>query len=85
LRGTALDPLGRTGPRRQERALIRWYRETLEPLLDSLDASTLDLAVEIAGAPDRIRGYEDVKTRSVHQVQAEVREKLENAAHQPAA
>jgi indolepyruvate ferredoxin oxidoreductase len=63
LRGTALDPFGRTEERRTERALVAEYRACIEELLRGLDARTLPLAVEIARIPEDIRGYGHVKAR----------------------
>jgi len=63
LRGTALDPFGRTAERQAERALIGEYRRSVEELLSGLDASSLALAVDIARIPEEIRGYGHVKER----------------------
>jgi indolepyruvate ferredoxin oxidoreductase len=61
LRGTALDPFGRTEERKTERALIVEYRQCIETLLKGLNADKLALAVEIASIPEDIRGYGHVK------------------------
>ncbi|WP_019042410.1 indolepyruvate ferredoxin oxidoreductase family protein [Comamonas testosteroni] len=64
LRGTALDPFGRTEERRTERALIVEYRQCIDTLLTGLTGLTADklaLAVEIASIPEDIRGYGHVK------------------------
>ncbi|MEB5966251.1 MULTISPECIES: indolepyruvate ferredoxin oxidoreductase family protein [Comamonas] len=63
LRGTALDPFGRTEERRTERALIVEYRQCIDTLLTGLTADKLALAVEIASIPEDIRGYGHVKER----------------------
>ena len=63
LRGTALDPFGRSQERRTERALIGEYRAAVEELLGELSAPKLALAVEIASIPEDIRGYGHVKDR----------------------
>jgi indolepyruvate ferredoxin oxidoreductase len=63
LRGTALDPFGRSAERRTERALIGEYRASIDELLSSLSADRLALAVEIARIPEEIRGYGHVKER----------------------
>jgi indolepyruvate ferredoxin oxidoreductase len=63
LRGTALDPFGRTEERRTERALIGQYRACIVELLAGLDAAKLAQAVEIARIPEEIRGYGHVKAR----------------------
>ena len=65
LRGTPLDPFGQTGVRRVERALITEYRDLVTRILDALNSGNLATAVEIAGLPDMIRGYEEVKLGSV--------------------
>ncbi|MEG0445213.1 MAG: indolepyruvate ferredoxin oxidoreductase family protein [Comamonas sp.] len=61
LRGTALDPFGKTEERKTERALIAEYRQCIETLLAGLTADKLALAVEIASIPEDIRGYGHVK------------------------
>ncbi|WP_313083243.1 indolepyruvate ferredoxin oxidoreductase family protein [Pulveribacter sp.] len=63
LRGTALDPFGKTEERRTERALIQEYRACIEELLAGLAPERLALAVEIARIPEDIRGYGHVKER----------------------
>ncbi|MGD9986300.1 indolepyruvate ferredoxin oxidoreductase family protein [Pseudonocardia sp.] len=65
LRGTRFDPFGAAAVRRVERSLITEYRTLVEGLLQDLSAGTLPRAVEIAGLPDMIRGYEDIKLASV--------------------
>src|SRR4029079_14862534 len=71
LRGTALDPFGRTEERRSERALIDEYEQVIEKLLAGLSRETLPLAVELASLPEQIRGYGHIKARSI----AEARKK----------
>jgi len=63
LRGTAIDPFGRTEERRTERRLPVEYRETISRLLSSLNADNLAKAVAIASIPEDIRGYGHVKER----------------------
>ncbi|MGV8826274.1 indolepyruvate ferredoxin oxidoreductase family protein, partial [Methylibium petroleiphilum] len=70
LRGTALDPFGRTEERRTERALVGEYRACIEELLATLDAPRLALAVEIAAIPEDIRGYGHVKARHLADARA---------------
>ena len=77
LRGTPLDPFGWLAARREERALIAWYRETVDALLADLDAAKLDWAVEIAEAPREIRGYEGIKRMSAERTRAWVAERLQ--------
>ena len=63
LRGTALDPFGKTEERRTERALIGEYRAVIDEVLVTLNAGNLGLAVQIARLPEDIRGYGHVKER----------------------
>jgi indolepyruvate ferredoxin oxidoreductase len=63
LRGTALDPFGRTEERREERALIAEYRADIEELLGGLSPVNHALALELARVPEQIRGYGHVKAR----------------------
>jgi indolepyruvate ferredoxin oxidoreductase len=65
LRGTRLDPFGRTEVRRTERALITEYREVVDQLLAGLTAGNHELAIQIAALPDMVRGYEDIKLATV--------------------
>ncbi len=65
LRGTRLDIFGHAAVRREERQLIAWYKTLVEAVLDRLSPATHALAVEIAGLPDGIRGYEEIKLSNV--------------------
>ena len=65
LRGTALDPFGRTEERRTERAMISEYEQAIERLLGGLTRDNLPLAVEVASLPEQIRGYGHIKARSL--------------------
>jgi indolepyruvate ferredoxin oxidoreductase len=51
--------------RRVERALPTEYGQAIDEQLARLGPQTLAQAVEIAGLPDLIRGYEQVKLNSV--------------------
>jgi indolepyruvate ferredoxin oxidoreductase len=61
LRGTALDPFGRTAERRLERSLIDAYEARIRELLGALTPERLAVAVAIAAVPHTIRGYGHVK------------------------
>jgi indolepyruvate ferredoxin oxidoreductase len=61
LRGSAADPFRLLESRREERALIDWYRALLADAVEQLRPTTMDTAVAIAELPEMIRGYEDVK------------------------
>jgi indolepyruvate ferredoxin oxidoreductase len=68
LRGTALDPFGKTEERRVERALIGEYEALVHELIGSLSADKLPLAIELANLPDGIRGYGHVKENNLRAV-----------------
>jgi indolepyruvate ferredoxin oxidoreductase len=70
LRGTALDPFGKTEERRTERALIGEYRTAIDELLAGLTPDRLALALEIARIPEEIRGYGHVKERHLKAARA---------------
>jgi indolepyruvate ferredoxin oxidoreductase len=65
LRGTALDLFGYTEERRMERALIGEYEQSIERLLRRLSAQNHALAVQIASAPEEMRGFGHIKRRNV--------------------
>ncbi|MEJ6021505.1 indolepyruvate ferredoxin oxidoreductase family protein [Ramlibacter sp. PS4R-6] len=70
LRGTALDPFGRTEERRTERALVGQYRASLEQVMAQLSAGNHETAVEIARIPEQIKGFGHVKERNLHAARA---------------
>jgi len=72
LRGTGIDPFARSEARRLERELLNWYRELLDEMTTAVTEENFDTALEILRAPDRIRGYEQVKMTNAEQVRAEV-------------
>ncbi|MBI2216623.1 MAG: indolepyruvate ferredoxin oxidoreductase family protein [Candidatus Rokubacteria bacterium] len=73
LRGTPLDPFGHAAVRRVERALIAEYRGLVERAVATLSPETHERAVKLAGLPDLVRGYEDVKLRGVQRFREEAR------------
>ncbi len=68
LRGTMLDPFGYTAARREERELVTWYESLLDQALDVLTEDNYPDVSELLRLPDEIRGYEEVKRRSVLRV-----------------
>jgi len=84
LRGTALDPFGRTEERRAERALIADYEADMAAALAALSPATLATAVSLASVPDRIRGFGHVKEKAMREAAAE-RARLLDRLRQPAA
>jgi indolepyruvate ferredoxin oxidoreductase len=82
LRGTAFDIFGYTEERREERALIVQYQETLDMMLAKLSANNLDAAVTVASVPEEIRGYGHVKAQHIKRAMAN-RDELLNAFKAP--
>ncbi|MGI4900203.1 MAG: indolepyruvate ferredoxin oxidoreductase family protein [Janthinobacterium lividum] len=64
LRGTALDPFGKTAERRTERALIGEYEALIDELLAGLSSDNLGAATALASVAAGIRGYGHVKERN---------------------
>ena len=65
LRGSVLDPFGRTEERRLERALITQFEMRIGELLERLSPQTVKLASEIAALPQTMRGFGHVKIANV--------------------
>jgi indolepyruvate ferredoxin oxidoreductase len=63
LRGHWYDPFGRAEVRRVERAMVPEYVAAVERLVAGLTTATRPEAIRIAGLPDQVRGYEDLKLR----------------------
>lgn len=63
VRGTTFDPFGRTEMRRLERALPKEFALAMAKIRERLSEPNLAEAVRIAGLPDQVRGYEELKTR----------------------
>ncbi|MBF8193495.1 indolepyruvate ferredoxin oxidoreductase family protein [Nonomuraea sp. K274] len=75
LRGTAFDLFGHAEVRRVERALVTEYREIVRTALTRLTPANAAALEELAGLPELIRGYEDIKLARV----AEFRERARTA------
>ncbi len=75
LRGTPLDPFGRSGERRMERGLIAQYETDLADVLAQLTPSTRDAVVALAELPMQIKGFGPVKQAN-EQKAAKRREEL---------
>ncbi|MEV4470629.1 indolepyruvate ferredoxin oxidoreductase family protein [Nonomuraea sp. NPDC049504] len=78
LRGTAFDVFGRAEVRRVERALVAEYRELVRTALDRLTPANAAVVEELAGLPDLIRGYEDIKLARVAEFRERAQKALEN-------
>ncbi|WP_218578755.1 indolepyruvate ferredoxin oxidoreductase family protein [Vineibacter terrae] len=68
LRGTRLDPFGRTEERRTERKLISDYEALIEEILGKLAPSNHGVAVQLASLPEEIRGFGHVKEANLKKV-----------------
>ena len=65
VRGTALDVFGYTAERRMERQLIVDFETTVETVLEQLETTNVDKAVDVVAAWLDIRGFGPVKEESV--------------------
>jgi indolepyruvate ferredoxin oxidoreductase len=76
LRGTALDPFGRTAERRMERALVGDYLALVDEFCTTLSSDNLPAALELARLPEQVRGFGHVKEKSVEEAAARREELL---------
>ena len=77
-RGTALDLFGMTDERRRERQIREDYIALVSRLADNLTSANLDIAVELAELPERIRGFGHVKSEHIDRVDQLRAELMEN-------
>jgi indolepyruvate ferredoxin oxidoreductase len=84
LRGTALDVFGYMPERRWERRLLAEYEALLDEIAAQLSPESHDLAVALAGYPQKIRGFGHVKQAQAGPALAE-RDRLLAAMREPAA
>jgi indolepyruvate ferredoxin oxidoreductase len=85
LRGTRLDPFGRSSLRREERALIVEQLELIDTVLKAVDRTSLSSAADLCRLPLEIRGYESVKERSIARFRSTRDEQLAALCSVPAA
>lgn len=78
LRGTALDPFGRSPMRRLERGLIREYVAAVDEAILNLTPDTHEVMMELAKLPDVVRGYEELKLKNVQRF----RDRSEQLVHE---
>jgi len=74
LRGTALDPFGRTLERRMERALANDYEQTMRRAFAIVSTSTAADIAKLASLYARVRGYGHVKLANLAAVKRGERE-----------
>jgi indolepyruvate ferredoxin oxidoreductase len=84
LRGTRLDPFGRTEERLAERQLITEYEAMVEELIQRLSPQTLATAVALASLPEQIRGFGHVKERAMREAGVTRTRLLEQLRQPPA-
>lgn len=65
VRGTPLDLLARTPVRRMEQALLPHYQALVAQVCSRLQPAQHAPLVQLLSLPDMVRGYEDVKARSI--------------------
>jgi indolepyruvate ferredoxin oxidoreductase len=71
LRGTPLDLFGYAAHRREERALIGWYKDLVRA------AAGHPRAAELVAIPASIRGYDEIKSRAIAAAKRQAAEMLE--------
>ena len=72
LRGTRLDPFGRTEERRLERQLVEEYPVLVDRVLASLRSDNVDGAVGVLSLADQIRGFDEVKLANIARYRADL-------------
>ncbi|MDA0997403.1 MAG: indolepyruvate ferredoxin oxidoreductase family protein [Proteobacteria bacterium] len=65
LRGTAFDPFGKSEERRMERRLIAEYETQLFEICAGLNTANHAAARQLAGLPERMRGFGHVKAANI--------------------
>lgn len=84
LRGSIMDPFGKTTERRQERALIHEYFAMLDEFSASLTPDRLSTAIKLASLPDTIRGFGHIKENNLQKARQR-RQALMEQYHHPKA
>ena len=78
LRGTLFDPFGYFSERKNERKLIKDYKNIILEIGKKLTVNNYNVAVDIASFPDQIRGFGHVKEKNLR-VAEECKNNLMNA------
>jgi indolepyruvate ferredoxin oxidoreductase len=79
LRGHWYDPFGRTAHRKRERLLIDEYLSDIVSECDRLTPERYEIVVRLAAVPQEIRGFGDVKDKSIERaarIRAQIKEEL---------
>jgi len=85
LRGTVLDPFGRSVERRMERRLLAEYEQDLATIAADLTPRSLDAACALASVPALIKGFGHVKEANAAKAAQERRRLLARLASEGAA
>ncbi len=83
LRGTALDPFGRTHERKMERQLITDYEKCVAEVIDGLNHNNIRIATALLALPEQIRGYGHVKDGNIAKVKKREVELIEQFRNPP--
>jgi indolepyruvate ferredoxin oxidoreductase len=81
LRGTPLDVFGYAGMRRIERGLPGEYTAAVTRALRDADVASLPDVVALAGLPDLVRGYEQIKLDNVERFRTQTTALLAQLDH----
>lgn len=79
LRNTWLDPFRNTPERKLAQQLLKHYEADLDLILEKGTLEVVDAVVELAGLPERVRGYGHVRQAHVDKIvalRAELRDRL---------
>ena len=76
LRGTSLDPFGRSAERRKERELRDEYEATFRRHLPELGTSNYDTILALAELPGEMRGFGPVKAKAIEACEEKRRDLL---------
>lgn len=82
LRGTVFDIFGHTVERRQEKALIKEYRELIISITDKLTPSNIERATAIAAEAQAIAGYGPVKLAAIERYRVRLAQLLNDFSEQ---
>ena len=82
LRGTAMDPFGKTRERKTERALIARYEQLVDEVIAGLNTNNDRIAGALLALPEQIRGYGHVKDANLARVK-EREDELRQQFHNP--
>jgi indolepyruvate ferredoxin oxidoreductase len=72
VRGSFADPFSRAITRRAERAAIDWYEGLVELARSRLRPETATVIADLLAVPDGIRGYENVKLKTLQAAKEKV-------------